>query len=359
MKTKVIDDVLDEALEMLRGTAPEFDPFGMGFCLANHAPMAVEAMCAMGRPDAVIPWVERYRGYLSDAPAARDPISQSQWREALGDFGRATDWVNFFDAKLAEASWSDVLNRWVPRLAPASFGGGTHGVLRVAHAARSLGQTETALRRRELAEALGFWAARYETLPESHGASASLRPSEALRRVEQLDLNDRTRWLLFTQPIAKLSALPSFGSVVDLVDAEGDASEFLSDLTEAIAALLVTNVATVPPRALAHALTAGAATRLMLPYLTPQATVRSLRYGWQVSAAFYAALVLEPAAETATAPDESIDDLIDEAIACPDEHGIKITEACLREYRLNPNPVYLVAARESTRRLVKTGVPLA
>ena len=121
----------------------------------------------------------------------------------------------------------------------------------------------------------------------------------------------------------------------------------------------MTNVATVPPRALAHALTAGAATRLMLPYLTPQATVRSLRYGWQVSAAFYAALVLEPAAETATAPDESIDDLIDEAIACPDEHGIKITEACLREYRLNPNPVYLVAARESTRRLVKTGVPLA
>jgi hypothetical protein len=111
--------------------------------------------------------------------------------------------------------------------------------------------------------------------------------------------------------------------------------------------------------ALVHALTAGAATRLMLPYLTPEATATSLRYGWQVAAAFYAALVLEPAADDAPGPDaENIEDLVEEAIACPDEHGIKVTEACLREYALNPKPVYLRAARDTTRRLVITGVPL-
>ena len=352
-------DVIDEALEMLRGTGPEFDPFGMGFCLSNHAPMAVEAMCAMGRPDAVIPWVDRYRVRLPDSPASRNPISGSEWRDALGDLGRAPDWVAFFANELAEASWTDVLNRWVPRLAPAAYGGGTHGVLRTAHAVRSLGQAETPLRRHELAEALGYWAACYETLPEAPGTAAHLFPAEALSRVEQLDLRDRANWVLFIQPIAKLSSLSSFATVADLVDVESDPSAFLSELSESIAALLVTNVERVMPRALAHALTAGAATRLMLPYLSPEATTTSLRYGWQVAAAFYAALVLEPAADDVPGPDENIEELIDEAIACPDEHGIKVTEACLREYALNPKPVYLRAARVATRRLVVTGVPLA
>jgi hypothetical protein len=351
-------DVIDEALEMLRGTGPEFDPFGMGFCLSNHAPMAVEAMCAMGRPDAVIPWVERYRVRLPDAPKPREPIPGSAWREALGNLGRAPDWVQFFTTELAEASWTDVLNRWVPRLAPAAFGGGTHGVLRTAHAARSLGHAETPQRHHELAEALGYWAACYETLPEAPGNAAHLFPAEALSRVEQLDLRDRANWVLFVQPIAKLSSLPSFGGVADLVDVESDPSAFLSELSESIAALLVSNVERVMPRALVHALTAGAATRLMLPYLSPEATATSLRYGWQVAAAFYAALVLEPAADDSPGPDENIEDLVDEAIACPDEHGIKVTEACLREYALNPKPVYLRAARDTTRRLVITGVPL-
>ena len=55
----------------MAGTGPEYDPFGTGFCLTNHAPMVAEALCALGRPDAVRPWVNRYRKYLSDAPAPR------------------------------------------------------------------------------------------------------------------------------------------------------------------------------------------------------------------------------------------------------------------------------------------------
>ena len=88
---------------------------------------------------------------------------------------------------------------------------------------------------------------------------------------------------------------------------------------------------------------------MMLPYLTPESTTQSLRYGWQVAAAFYSGLMVVPAAVDVEPPVEGIDELIDEAIACPDEHGIKITEACLREYRINPKPVYLAAARACTR----------
>ena len=75
-------------------------------------------------------------------------------------------------------------------------------------------------------------------------------------------------------------------------------------------------------------------------------------------AAFYAGLVLEPGARDVAPPVESIDQLLDEAVACLDEHAVKTLEACLREYALNPNPVYLIAARETTRCLETNGLHL-
>ena len=53
---------LDEALEMLRSYGPELHN-----CNSNHAPMAAEAMCALGRGDAVIEWVDHYRRSLQPA----------------------------------------------------------------------------------------------------------------------------------------------------------------------------------------------------------------------------------------------------------------------------------------------------
>ncbi|MCI0444236.1 hypothetical protein L0152_13625, partial [bacterium] len=53
------EDVMDEALEMLAATGPEYQGG-----LANHGPMASEALIAMGRPDAVVNWVERYKKSL-------------------------------------------------------------------------------------------------------------------------------------------------------------------------------------------------------------------------------------------------------------------------------------------------------
>ena len=350
------DDALDVALERIAGAAPEFDPFKVGFCIANHAPMTAEALCMLGRDDVIVPWVERYAKYLDPTPPGVAPIAPDEWREALSDYGRVADWIAFFDAELADDDWIDVVNRWLVRLAPGAALG-THGLVRVAHAVRALGRRDTPLRRRELAVALAYLAAMYETLPEDPRPTHGLSPSEALDRVEQLPLRDRTGWLAFTQPLEKLRALPSFATVTSLVDLDGDPSAFLTDLTEAVAGVLLTN-AVVGPRALAHMLTAGAATRMMLPFLSDEATVVSLRYGWQIAASFYAGLVLEPGVRDVAPPVESIDELTDEAVACLDEHGIKTLEACLREYTLNPNPVYLVAARETTRCLEANGLHL-
>ncbi|MFZ0677975.1 hypothetical protein [Candidatus Binatus sp.] len=47
---------LDETLEAMAPIGPDLSN---GF--SYHAPMAIEAMCAMDRGDAVKPWFERYR----------------------------------------------------------------------------------------------------------------------------------------------------------------------------------------------------------------------------------------------------------------------------------------------------------
>ncbi len=335
---------IDEALEVLDGTGPEF-----GGGLSNHGPMAAEALFALGRGDAVIPWVESYKRRLQDHPDARDPISGESWREALGEISRVGDWIAFFDREIAEATWPAVLNEWVPRLAPGLVAAATHGVIRTGHAVRSLAAAETAERRHELAEGLGYWAARYQLLPGAPSSTAGgLAPSQAIRRIETLPLAQREHRGLITDALRRLDDVPAFAGAINLVDASGDASLFLSDLTETFAAVYVANAHAGTVIALIHAVTGPSVIRLLAPHLTPEATEVALRYGWQAGAAIYAAMGETPDAGPVEAPDETRDELIDRAVATGDEHAIKFAEACLREHALNPKPVYLAAARHAS-----------
>ena len=61
---------LDEALEIVHRTGPEFGPG-----LSNHAPMAAEALAVLGRGERAVGWVERYRTRLDEPPRGLAPIS--------------------------------------------------------------------------------------------------------------------------------------------------------------------------------------------------------------------------------------------------------------------------------------------
>src|SRR5499426_2921752 len=100
--------------------------------------MAAEALFALGRPDAVLPWIERYKSRFQDHPQARNPIPPGDWQASLSHRSRVADWVAFFDRALAEAPWQAVLQAWVPRLAPGLWAAATHGPIRTGHAVRSL-----------------------------------------------------------------------------------------------------------------------------------------------------------------------------------------------------------------------------
>src|SRR5438105_13473721 len=160
-------DVIDEALERFAATGPEFGPG-----LSNHGPMAVDALVAMGREDAVLPWAEWYARRLQDHPQTRNHISAAAWREALGEIGRAGDWDEFFRRELSQRAWGTVLETWVARLAPGIMACATHGIIRTAHAVRSLDRGENQRRIDELAEGLAYWAARYQ----EHPTAASRAP---------------------------------------------------------------------------------------------------------------------------------------------------------------------------------------
>jgi len=340
-------EAMEDALALLAETGPEY-----GGRLANHGPMAAEALVALGRPEAVVPWVEQYRRRLQGHPDSTRPIAAGDWREALGDGARVGDWIAFFNREINERTWRLVVGEWVPRLSPGMIAAAFHGLIRTAHAVRNLGRQETKARCRELAEGLGYWAANHNTLPERREREASGRlPSKAIAEVAVVPPEKRITSGHITGRLRPLEGLLLFAGVSNLVDTSADPSAFVLDLTETFASVYC---ASVPPGSVityVHTVTGPSAIRLLLPHVASEDRHILLRYGWLGAAALYSASGGHTSAlRPASAPPRP-HDLVDRAIATGDEHSIKFTEACLREYALNPKRVYLQAAQDVVSRL--------
>ncbi|HEV3468709.1 MAG TPA: questin oxidase family protein [Pyrinomonadaceae bacterium] len=331
-------DAMEQALEMMRGLAP----------LTNHGPMAAEALVALGRAGQVVAWVEGYRRRFTDAaPRPQRAVTRENWREALGDGRRVADWTEFFERELKEAAWTRVIEQWSAALAPGLAAAAAHGLIRTAHAARSLSVRETALRRGELAAGLGYWAAYYQPLPEATAAPPErLRPAQALGRVPLLPAEKR-RGGSIMNALRGLEEFAPFAAAADLVGAPDEPGRFLSELTETFAGAYVERANRRNRIVLLHAVTGTAALRSLLPHLSPETARKVLRYGWQVAAALYSIAAGGPADGAPAGEQPGREDLIDRAVATEDEHAIKLTEACLREHALNPRPVYLRAALDA------------
>jgi Questin oxidase-like len=338
---------IDEALEILHRTGPELVGGN-----SNHGPMVAEALCTLGRSDAVMPWVEGYKSRFQGRPQLYSPIPRAGWRESLGDARHLTDWVRFFDRQLAEATWQAVLKEWVPHLTPGLMAAATHGLIRTGHAVRSLAAGATPQRLHELAEGLGYWAARYHLLPgRPLGRQAGHSPRGAIQHVRRVHGPGFEAQGAISQQVKGLEREPEFAGAIDLVDTAGDLSWLISELTETFAGIYLAN-----PKGLVafvHTVTAPSALRLLTPYLTDADARLAARYAWQACAAIYAWYSTTPPPSTAdlTPPMDDAEGLIDRAVAAGGAHTIKFTEACLREYALNPKPVYLVAARDAAERV--------
>jgi hypothetical protein len=113
------------------------------------------------------------------------------------------------------------------------------------------------------------------------------------------------------------------------------------------------------PVPLIHSVTAPAAVRIILiilPYLHTELDALTLAALWQVRVALVLALPATTAARTPLSPLRSrprspaSDELAASAVEHQDEHVIKLTEACLRENALRPDPRYPAAVLAAQHR---------
>ncbi len=333
---------LDDALD-------EIAPYGIELKNANsnHAPMVAEALCALGRPEAVMPWLARYRERMQARPAPGAPIRGDEWRAALGRRERFPDWALFFADELADAPWPTVLDRWVARLAPGFCAAATHGPIRVGHAVRGLAERETPSRRRELADALAGWAATWAQLPSSDGAAAArLPPREAIARVPLVPPAERLSGNIVAA-LGVLRDVPQFAPVIDLIDTTGAIAPHIADLTELFARVYLANARDIPTTiAFIHAVTSHAALGNIVPFVGETTARETLRHAWQSGAALYACYGGGVATAEAVEPyDGTAEALAEAAIEHGDEHVIKFTEACLNRHAISAATPYFAAAR--------------
>jgi hypothetical protein len=334
---------LDEALDRLSGYGPELANGNF-----NHAPMVAEALCALGRPEAVMPWIARYQPRMTPRPAADEAIRAGEWRDALGRRDRFAAWSRFFAEVLREASWRELLDLWAGRLAPGVSAAATHGVIRVGHAVRGLAAGESPQRLAELADALASWAASYRELPTAADTTArAMAPQEAIARVAVVPAEQRRPGNI-TAALARLDDCPEFAPTIGLADLDGDIGRRFAQLTELFARIFLANAHNVPTAIVfVHGVTSLAA----LGHIAPQvgeATARALlRYGWQAGCGLYACFGGDTAFAAEIAPSgEDSESLIERALANGDEHVVKFAEACLARHALAPSPAYPAAVAQ-------------
>lgn len=338
---------LDAALELLAG---------YGSALANgnfnHAPMVAEALCALGRPTAVMPWLERYRPRLVPRQPAATAIGPDRWRAALGRGGNFAAWCDFFAAELAAAPWPAALDRWAARLAPGASAAAMHGLIRTGHAVRALAAGESAARRRELGDALASWAAGYRELPSAPaGVAGALPPRRAIAAIPVVPA-ERRRAGNITAALAGLVDFPAFAACVAGVDLAGDPGVLLAELSEIFAGLYLANARDIPTViAFIHGVTSLAAIGHIVPHVADGTARPLLWYGWQAGCGLYACYgrpdgggaVMPDIAPCGESADSLPDSLAERALADGDEHVIKFTEACLARQRIAPSGTYAAA----------------
>jgi hypothetical protein len=337
-------DALNDALEHLEGFAFLDEP---GF--ATHGPMGAETLSTLGYNDLIPGWVEQYRKRHQPLPAPPphdpvDPADEQVVRSALGDASRLSDWAAMFRGEFWDRPWQDVVTQWTPRLLAGYGGALTHGLIRTAHAVRALSPEPfpSGLMLDELAHGLALWAATFKVVPGRAESCGGLSLSQAIERLPR----PTEPWPIpQAGTLSRIGELEGFTEAVDALGPPVSSDEALSALSAQFCAVIVghPDVFAIP---LVHTVTPIAAARTLRPYLPAVSVDQLYTQLWKVGAAITVSFT--PAGNGQPVRVESDPgtpaELLARAVAHQDPHALKISEACAREYALNPDPIYLLAA---------------
>ena len=361
MPTVTRSDAMDEVLSIVDGIGFEMGPGGF----TSHAPMGAETIVTLGYADQAVPWIDRYlREVPHTAPpestgSRLDPNDEVSWRSALGMHERLMDWILMFEEEMENEPWPAVLARWWPGLLPGFLGGLTHGLIRTAHAVRTLtaAPEATPQRRRELARGLAYMAARYAWIPGDPQPAGALSPGEAIAGLPEIHPREAigagVRSRTGDRRVEGGEIAPGFAEAVDALAPPAEYARTLLDITRETGKRLRSRAASYPSDiqmiASVHCFTAPAAARMLLPHLPPETQPETFARVWQVTALLAGAFGTRGAPPVEDDPGRqplSPDELKARALESRAAHAIKLTEACIREYQDTLDPGYLFVAED-------------
>lgn len=336
-------NLFDKSLEMMSHIAP----------LGNHGPMAAEALVSLGFENQLPSFVKQFLNEFSATyPPKKQKVVEEDWKDLLGKGELISDWIEFYENEINKRKWKETINKWIERLAPGLSASATHGIIRTGHAVRSLLRKETDLRKKELAEALGYWAAHYEEMPKSEKKdNLKLDIKEAINKIPILPPEKFILKGNIVSSLRNLQNFKEFSDVTTFIEIEDNYENFISKLTESFANAFVEKVQRRNLIGLIHIITSLSSIRTLIPFVSENTKKQLLFYGWQTAAGIISISGTNKNAQINTKDEVNQEELIKKAVKSNEVHAIKFTEACIREYKLNPKQIYLHASKEAVDRL--------
>lgn len=299
--------------------------------LANHHPMAITALDAMGASKADMDRFEaHYLPQLEPVPAAGGGIydHHGQWRAALGAIQAFPDWLAYFDARVENQGAKAVLRLWVPRLCVSIAAGAFHGILRTAFALVSRA-------RGELAHGLASWAAFCVELPSPPVPAGRRSPDEVLAAIaaDPTHAGKRQPGSNIVQRTFSASRLPSYPAWIADTDPAG--------LTlDGIARAALRAYAASGDFTVLHCVTGVHAFRLLQDYAGREDKARQQL--WASIVAAYIGAGAPRVEGWGLEGDDSLEwpAIHARAVKRDDEHDIKLAYACWEEWQHRGDDLY-------------------
>lgn len=304
--------------------------------LSNHLPMALHALHRLGASESRLDgffagYSTRLEREVVDPQEAGSPVL-ADWCAHRGDDESLPALRATFDDALGRDGAEAVLRQAVPRLMQGVGAAAFHGLLRTAHAYE-------AGHRKELARGLAYWAARWLPLEPTVASTPDLGfadwSDELARRATGWKSGTTSGTALISAGMQAAAASPVCGALAGRLRLDDRTLAQLS----ALAATLYVNTADFT---VLHLVTGCRAARVLMAFDDrPADALGALVRAF--TAARFASGVAAGAGVPPSAPVEW-SALVALAVDSPDEHCIKLIDACVQESAVHAEDPYRRAA---------------
>jgi hypothetical protein len=305
--------VLSPALRTQLSAAARWDA-EYGASLSNHLPRALTALTRLGasdeRRDA---FAAQYAQRLHDAPPLQPWPAGEAWRTLFGQPRAWPAYRSLWRDWIAHEGAADVLEQALPALMQGSGAAAFHGPIRAAYAL-------AANHADELADALAYWACRWFSCGTADGDGSNADTVAVLGGLDvAADVPDAP---LIAQRMAHAAAHPRFAGVV--ARWRVDAHITLPRL----AMLAAERYAAHGEFTVLHLVTGAHAAQVLLAHVDAPDRLGALRHFAAASAAAWATLPAMHSAAPQHVRTLPWNEITARAIACDDDHAIKLVDSC-------------------------------